>query len=168
MLHCELRSSTGTAGERVGIAHHVVWEIHLLKGNVMALKTFKRIDNGEAVTINVTGYYRSPAGNIVAFNADGKHYHLHAHRSSTNHFPSAQKILKRAAVGGTTGGAAGAAAGVVVPGGGVLAGALVGAVAGSLVATLGPMVLESLKDHRGEMSYIDEAGREVYWGPVAA
>lgn len=127
----------------------------------MALKTFKRIDNGKDVIIDITEYYRSPRGNIIAFNAGGKHYHLHAHGSSTNHFPSAKKIVESAAAGGAVGAITGTR---VVPG----AGTLVGAVAGSLLAALGSMALESLKDHSGEMSYVDEAGREVYWGPVAA
>jgi hypothetical protein len=45
---------------------------------------------------------------------------------------------------------------------------LVGAAVGSLVAIVGPMVVESLKNHKGHMSYIDQDGNEVYWGPVAA
>ena len=127
--------------------------------------SFQRIRDNGYDSLNITEWAVSDKNNIIAFTANGVHFHLKKHQEPFHFFKDAKSAA-------TTGGGAGAYYGK--PGGPKRM--LKGATVGSIIYFAGELAYEKIMEHYGKLRdgqnirlcYVDDRGNEVYWGPVSA
>ena len=124
--------------------------------------SFQRLSDDGSDVLDITDTSVKD-NNIIAFKANGTHYHLNNQGNSKDLFAMAAAAL--------AGGGAGAVLGKTEDPGNMLR----DAAGGTLVAMLGEFAFKEIQDHRqshqGEpenLCYVDEKGQDVYRGPVAA
>ena len=124
----------------------------------MAQISFQRVSDGGTDVLDIADQSVKD-NNIIAFQANGTHYHLKPQGQSVDLFQMASAAL----AGGGAGALIGKETGVT--------NMLEGAAGGSLVALLGEFAFKEISAHAkpdAKLCYVDEKGNDAYWGPVAA